>query len=103
MKRYLIKFTVDNKPRYSHATAPEEALSLFAWAKNLDPNAELYEAHYCQITAEEAEAKAQRRAKAESNSKKPKSNGDNNGNGNNGNNGNGNGNGNSDKKKKKTK
>ena len=100
MKRYLIKFTVDGKPRYSHATAPEEALSLLAWAKNLDPKAELYEAHYCQITAEEAEAKAQRRAKAESNSKKPKSNGDNNGNGNPTNNGNHNGNG---KKKNKNK
>lgn len=63
MKRYLIKFTVDDKPRYSEATAPEEALALYSWAKSLDSQSEIYEAHYIQIKKEELEAKAQRKNK----------------------------------------
>lgn len=105
MKKYIIKFVVDGKPRCSEATEANAAISLYKYAKTLSGSAELYEAHYVQISVDELEEKAAQRAR------KPKTNGDNNGNGNptnNGNhNGNGNGNsgnnGNGNKKKQKNK
>lgn len=57
MKKYIIKFTVDGKPRCSEATEANAAISLYKYAKTLSGSAELYEAHYIQIKPEELETR----------------------------------------------